>query len=432
MATVSADATRSFLCNNACQRATIAGSSSLKLGVSMPSSINPSALSDLRVLDMSRVRAGPSCVRMFADFGADVIRIEPPRGIDPNEAMFAGNRMSGDFQNLNRNKRSLTLNLKKPQARDILYRLVKTADILVENWRPPVKARLGLDYETLRKINPGIILASISGFGQDGPYASRPGFDQIVQGMSGLMSVTGFPEQGPVRAGMAAGDVGAGLYAALGILIALQERQRSGSGQWVDVSLLHSLIAMMDFQPARYLQDGQIPHAVGNDHPTSSPMGLYQAKDGPFNLGSSGDGTWHRLCIAIGRDELADQPDFKTEQARIDNRAKLNSVLAPVFLTRTVKEWVDLLNEGGVPAGPVYAIPEVFKDPQVIHLKVAQTVRGEDGTQVHVIGQPVRLNRTPARLTSPAPGWGAHTDAILQEAGYSADEIRQLHADGVV
>lgn len=399
----------------------------------MPSTSPPlSALSDLRILDLSRVRAGPSCVRMFADFGADVIRIEPPRGVDPNEAMFAANRMSGDFQNLNRNKRSLTLNLKKPQARGILYRLAETADVVVENWRPDVKARLGLDYEALKAINPRIILASISGFGQDGPYAERPGFDQIVQGMSGLMSVTGFPEQGPVRAGMAAGDVGAGLYAALGILIALHERQRSGLGQWVDVSLLHSLIAMMDFQPARFLQDGQIPQAVGNDHPTSSPMGLYQAKDGPFNLGSSGEGTWRRLCEAIGRGDLVSHPDFLDEQSRVRNRAALNEILAPIFLSRTVREWVDLLNAAGVPTGPVYAIPEVFQDPQVVHLGVAQTVRGADGTAVTVIGQPVRLGRTPSRLTAPAPGWGEHSEPVLREAGYSDEEIREFRESGVI
>lgn len=392
----------------------------------------PAALADLRILDLSRVRAGPSCVRMFADFGADVIRIEPPRGVDPNEAMFAANRMSGDFQNLNRNKRSLTLNLKKPAARQILYKLVETADIVVENWRPDVKGRLGLDYEALRAVNPRIILASISGFGQDGPYAGRPGFDQIVQGMSGLMSVTGLPGQGPVRAGMAVGDVGAGMYAALGILIALHERQRSGLGQWVDVSLLHSLIAMMDFQHARYLQDGQIPEPVGNDHPTSSPMGLYQASDGPFNLGSSGEGTWQRLCQTIGREDLITHPDYLDERLRIRHRAALNAVLEPIFLQRSVRDWVETLNNGGVPTGPVYTIPEVFKDPQVEHLGVAQTVETELGQTVHVVGQPVHLSRTPSKLVSSAPDWGAHSTEVLKEAGYSDDDIRIFLQDGVI
>lgn len=392
----------------------------------------PVALADLRILDLSRVRAGPSCVRMFADFGADVIRIEPPRGVDPNEAMFAANRMSGDFQNLNRNKRSLTLNLKKPAARQILYKLVETADIVVENWRPDVKGRLGLDYEALQAINPRIILASISGFGQDGPYAGRPGFDQIVQGMSGLMSVTGLPGQGPVRAGMAVGDVGAGMYAALGILIALHERQSSGLGQWVDVSLLHSLIAMMDFQPARYLQDGQVPEPVGNDHPTSSPMGLYQASDGPFNLGSSGEGTWQRLCQVIRREDLITHPDYLDERLRIRNRAELNAILESIFLQRTVQEWVQTLNDGGVPTGPVYTIPEVFKDPQVEHLAVAQTVQTKLGETVHVVGQPVRLSRTPSNLRSSAPNWGEHNAEVLKEAGYGDDDISLFLQDGVI
>ncbi|UCE31772.1 MAG: CoA transferase, partial [Burkholderiales bacterium] len=285
------------------------------------------ALRHIRVLDLSRVRAGPTCVRMLADFGADVIRIEPPPGVDPNEAMFAADRMSGDFQNLNRNKRSLTLNLKKPRGREVLMRLVRDADVLVENWRPDVKQRLGLDYESLRAVNPRIVLASISGFGQQGPYAKRPGFDQILQGMGGLMSVTGFPGQGPVRAGLAVADSGTGLYAAIGILVALLERERSGEGQWVHASLLHGQIAMMDFQAARYLNDGDVPVQVGNDHPTSSPMGLFEADDGHFNLGASGDGSWQRLCEAMGRTEWLTDPQFATEKLRVRNRERLNREL---------------------------------------------------------------------------------------------------------
>lgn len=257
----------------------------------MPQLSASPALQRFRVLDLSRVRAGPTCVRMLADFGADVIRIEPPPGVDPNEAMFAADRWSGDFQNLNRNKRSLTLNLKKPEAMAVLRRLVAGADVVVENWRPDVKARLGVDYESLHAINPRIILASISGFGQSGSYAGRPGFDQIAQGMGGLMSVTGLPGQGPVRAGLAVADSSTGLYAAIGILTALLEREQSGQGQWVHASLLHAQIAMMDFQAARYLNDGDVPAQEGNDHPTSSPMGLFAASDGMFNLGASAKAT---------------------------------------------------------------------------------------------------------------------------------------------
>lgn len=398
----------------------------------MPKITASSALSRFRVLDLSRVRAGPTCVRMLADFGADVIRIEPPPGIDPNEAMFAADRMSGDFQNLNRNKRSLTLNLKKPEGLEVLYRLVKDADVVVENWRPDVKKRLGVDYESLRKINPRIILASISGFGQDGPYAWRPGFDQIIQGMGGLMSVTGLPGQGPVRAGLAVADSSAGLYAALGILTALLEREVSGEGQWVHASLLHTQIAMMDFQAARYLNDGDVPTQAGNDHPTSSPMGLFEAADGAFNLGASGEGNWKRLCEVIGTTAWRDDPDFATEKLRVRNRARLNGMLQEVFKTNTVAHWVRLLNEAGVPSGPVYTVPQVFEDPQVQHLKVAREVDTADGRSMKFISQPICLERTPADIATPAPGWGEHTDEMLREAGYGEADIWKLRSNGVV
>ncbi|RYX94292.1 MAG: CoA transferase [Comamonadaceae bacterium] len=398
----------------------------------MPKIQASTALSRFRVLDLSRVRAGPNCVRMLTDFGADVVRIEPPAGIDPNEAMFAANRKGGDFQNINRNKRSMTLNLKKPGALDVLMRMVAEADVLIENWRPEVKAKLGLDYESLAKVNPRIILASISGFGQDGPLASRPGFDQIVQGMGGLMSVTGIPGSGPVRAGLAVADMSAGLYTALGILTALLEREVSGKGQWVHASLLHSQIAMMDFQMARYLNDDDLPVQVGNDHPTSSPMGLFEASDGVFNLGASGEGNWIRLCKLLDRpDWLADE-GYKTEPLRVKNRDRLTPALAGMFKSRTVAEWVDSLNGAGIPAGPVYTVPEVFEDEQVKHLKVTHSLTTDFGKEMHYITPPVTLSRTPGKVVAQAPGWGQHTDEVLAEAGYSDEEIRQFHADEVV
>jgi crotonobetainyl-CoA:carnitine CoA-transferase CaiB-like acyl-CoA transferase len=369
---------------------------------------------------------------MLADFGADVIRIEPPPGIDPNEAMFAANRMSGDFQNLNRNKRSLTLNLKKPEGLEVFKRLVRDADVVVENWRPDVKKRLGLDYESLREINPRIILASISGYGQDGPYAWRPGFDQVIQGMGGLMSVTGLPGHGPVRAGLAVADSSSGLYAAIGVLIALLEREQSGVGQWVHASLLHSMIAMMDFQVARYLTDGDIPEQAGNDHPTSSPMGLFEAADGMFNLGASGQGNWKRLCHAVGRPEWIDLEQFANEKLRVRNRAELTELLTGLFKTRPVAHWVDLLNRAGVPAGPLYTIPEMCEDLHVRHLKVTEKIGTPQGPTVGLITQPVRLERTPAAIVSTAPGWGEHTDEMLREAGYSESEIGDLRSKGVV
>ncbi|UTW06085.1 CaiB/BaiF CoA transferase family protein [Pseudomonas benzenivorans] len=390
------------------------------------------ALSRFRVLDLSRVRAGPTCVRMLADFGADVIRIEPPKGVDPNEGMFAADRLGGDFQNLNRNKRSLTLNLKKPEGLEVFRRLVKDADVVVENWRPDVKARLGVDYESLRAINPRIILASISGFGQSGPYARRPGFDQIVQGMGGIMSVTGFPEQGPVRAGLAVADSAAGLYSALGIFIALLEREVSGEGQWVHTSLLHTMIAMMDFQAARFLNEGDIPRQVGNDHPTSSPMGLFAATDGSFNLGASGEGSWQRLCAALSLPGWLEDPDYANEKLRVKNRAKLNGQLQQVFAEHSVAHWVDLLNKAGVPAGPVYTVPEMFEDPQVQHLGVVKEVIAETGEPRRVVTQPVRLERTESAIASAAPGWGEHTDEILTELGYGHEHRLELRELGVV
>jgi crotonobetainyl-CoA:carnitine CoA-transferase CaiB-like acyl-CoA transferase len=398
----------------------------------MPKIQASQALSRFRVLDLSRVRAGPNCVRMLTDFGADVIRIEPPPGVDPNEAMFAANRQGGDFQNINRNKRSMTLNLKKPGALAILMHLVKDADVVVENWRPDVKKKLGLDYDSLAAVNPRIILASISGFGQDGPYAWRPGFDQIVQGMGGLMSVTGHAESGPVRAGLAVADMSAGLYAALGILTALLEREVSGKGQWLHVSLLHSQIAMMDFQAASYLNEQDVPVQVGNDHPTSSPMGLFECSDGVFNLGASGEGNWLRLCKLLERDDWLADPALQTEPLRVKNRAPLTAALADIFKQKTVAQWVDALNAAGVPAGPVYTVPQMFEDEQVKHLGVTTSLMTNFGKEMHYITQPVTLERTPSKVVAPAPDWGEHTDEVLLEAGYSAEEIRQFHIDSVV
>lgn len=398
----------------------------------MPKIQASSALSRFKVVDLSRVRAGPNCVRILTDFGADVIRVEPPEGVDPNEAMFAANRMGGDFQNINRNKRSMTLNLKKDGALAVLMRMIEQADVVVENWRPDVKARLGLDYPSLQKVNPRIILGSISGFGQDGPYAWRPGFDQIIQGMGGLMSVTGEPEHGPIRAGLAVADLSAGLYCAIGILVALLEREKSGQGQWVHSSLLHAQIAMMDFQMARYLNDNDIPVQVGNNHPTSSPMGLFQASDGCFNLGASGEGNWKRFCDALNKSEWFSDPEFATEPLRVKNRERLNRLIAQAFQKNTVSHWVDLLNSVGVPAGPVYTVPEVFEDPQVQHLGVTHTLPTQFGKDMHFITQPVVLERTPSQVVAPAPGWGEHTDEVLRELGYDESVIQDFHARGVV
>lgn len=394
----------------------------------MPAS---SALSGLRVVDFSRVRAGPNCVRILADFGADVVRVEPPPGVDPNDTMFAHRRDGGDFQNTNRNKRSMTLDLKSEGARPILHRLLSQADVVVENWRPDVKARLGLDYDTLSALNPRIILASISAYGESGPYAERPGFDQVIQGMGGLMSITGEPGRGPMRVGIAVADMGAGLYAAIGVLVALAERERSGRGQWVQTSLLRSQIALLDFQAARYLNEGDVPESTGNDHPTSCPMGLFRASDGHFNLGAAGEGNWRRLCNVLQHPEWAQQPEFSTASGRVERRQQVNAMLQEVFDTRPVQHWVEALNAAGVPAGPVYSIPQMFDDVQVRHLAVTSTLPTGAGPRAY-LRQPVDLSRTQHSVVRPAPACGEHSAEILGELGFGPAEIDALRAGKVI
>jgi len=386
-----------------------------------------SALAKLRILDLTRVRAGPTCVRQFADFGADVIKIEAP---DSEE--MSGRRDGHDMQNLHRNKRSLTLDLKSAEGRAIFYRLVERADVVVENYRPDVKSRLGIDFESLRQVNRRIILASVSGFGQDGPYANRPGFDQIAQGMGGFMSVTGAPGQGPMRAGAAIADVAAGLYAALGVFAALVERETSGEGQWVQSSLLMAQIALMDFQAARYLIDGEVPEQVGNDHPTMMPTSTYRTSDGWVNIAAAGNVIWVRLANALGRPDLPRRPEFADVAARSENRAQLNAAIGEAIATKTTAEWVALLNEAGVPCGPIYTMDQMFADPQVRHIGAAATVVHPRLGELSLVNQAARLSRTPARMVRATPERGEHTVEILGELGYDADAIAALRAKRVI
>ena len=377
------------------------------------------------------MRAGPSCVRQFADFGADVIKIESPPSSERG-GLVTGPREGADMQNLHRNKRCMTLNLKSKGGIEALYRLVKTADVVVENFRPDVKHRLGIDYDTLAAINPRVILASISGFGQDGPYRDRPGFDQIAQGMSGLMSVTGQPGGPPMRAGAAVVDVAAGLFAALAIMTALLERERSGRGQWVQSSLLHAGIALMDFQAARYLLGGEVPKQMGNDHPTSMPTSAYPTADGYINVASAGSPMWQTLCKALEREDLAARPEFADDQGRSDNRVALNAEIAKTLKTRTSAEWIERLNKAGVPCGPIYNMQQVFADPQVQHLGIAAPVRHHRMGEIKVVQNAAKLSRTPAQVATALPDVGTHTGEILREIGYDDAQIAALRADGAI
>ena len=392
----------------------------------MPSASPP--LSGFRVLDLTRVRTGPTAVKQLADWGADVIKIERPGGDD-----LSGARHGSDFQNLQRNKRSMTLDLKKPEALAVFRRMVPRADVVVENYRPSVKHRLGVDYESLRPLNARLVYASISGFGQDGPYEDRPGVDQIAQGLGGLMSVTG-PEgtDAPLRVGIPIADLCAGLYCALGILTALLERERSGEGQWVHTSLLQAQIAMMDLQAMRWLMDGEVPEPVGNGHPTGSPTNAYRTQDGYVNVGASGGDLFKRFCHAIDRPDLLHNPDYATEEEAHRNRHALDAIIEERTRTATTEHWVDSLNAAGVPCGPIYDMRGVFEDPQVRHLGIAMHVEHPAIGPIELVGPAVNMSRTPMRTPSAAPEQGEQTDAILIELGIEASEIASLRGSGAI
>jgi crotonobetainyl-CoA:carnitine CoA-transferase CaiB-like acyl-CoA transferase len=393
----------------------------------MPHPPASQALARYTVLDLTRVRAGPTCARQLADWGANVIKVEmPDRG--PDADALGGPRAGSDFQNLHRNKRSLTLNLKAPEGREILLRLVERADVVVENYRPDVKQRLRIGYQELKAANPRIILASISGFGQDGPYSQRPGFDQIAQGMGGLMSITGLPGQGPVRVGIPIADLCAGLLAAQGILIALLEREVSGEGQWVQTSLLQAQVFMLDFQAARWLVDHEVPGQAGNDHPTSIPTGVFPTADGHINIAVAGQEIWRRFCQALGHEKLIENPAYASAAERSTNRAALNAELAAITRPEPSAHWIELLNRAGVPCGPINTIDQVFADPQVRHLGLAQPIRSHERGDIELLGQPILMSRTPSRIRTPPPLMGEHTEEILRELGYDRARIEALRA----
>jgi crotonobetainyl-CoA:carnitine CoA-transferase CaiB-like acyl-CoA transferase len=384
------------------------------------------ALEGLVVLDLTHARAGPVCVRQLADWGANVIRIERPGNPEDFSA-----RHDSDFQNKHRNKRGIALNLRSDEGRAILHRLAERADVLVENFRPDVKMRLGFDYETLQAKNPRAILASVSAFGQDGPYKDRPGVDQVVQGMSGLMSVTGEPGRGPMRVGIPIADIVTGLFAANGILTALLEREKSGKGQWVQTSLLESQTFMLDLQAARYLVDGVVPKQVGNEHPSGVPTNAYKTKDGFVNVAPI-PSMWPRLCRALGREEWIDDPDFATREVRRKRRKEINGLIAEIIAEMDTATLLAKLEAAEVPGGPIYSIEQAYNDPQAKHMKLTQPVVATDGKTMNLPRQPFTLSRTGSVLATRTPEFAEHTDEVLAEFGFSEAEIKGLRERGAV
>lgn len=386
-------------------------------------------LSRFKVLDLTAHRAGPTAVRQLADWGADVIKIERPAegGVDS-----MGGKLHGpDYQNLHRNKRSLTLDLKSDEGRGIFMELAKTADVIVENYRSDVKTRLGIDYDAVSAINPRIVYGSISGFGQSGPDATRPGVDQIAQGMGGLMSITGEPGSGPMRVGIAIADLTSGMFLAQAILLALLQREKTGKGQWVHTSLLESMIFMLDFQAARWTMKGDVAGQAGNDHPTSVPTGVFATSDGHINIAASGGRTWQQCCKAIGKPELTSDPRFATAALRSENRAALSAEIGAVIKTGTKAEWIEKMTAAGVPCGPINSIDQTFAEPQVQHLRLATKVHHPTIGDFDVVGQPINMSDVPrADQLKPAPDPGEHTDQILAGLGFDAEAIAALRSRG--
>jgi crotonobetainyl-CoA:carnitine CoA-transferase CaiB-like acyl-CoA transferase len=387
-------------------------------------------LSRFKVIDLTLARAGPSCVRTLADWGADVIRVEPPP-VEGEANELVGRRDGSDFQNLHRNKRAITLNLKTAEGREVLMRLAEKADVIIENMRPGVTRRLGVDYESVRKRNPKIVYGSISGFGQYGPYTARPSIDQIAQGMTGIMSVTGLPGQGPVRVGVAVTDFLAGAFLAQGVLIALLDREVSGEGRWVQTSLLESGITLLDFQATRWLMDKKIPPQEGNNHPTNSPMGLYPTADSFLNLAATSNKNFQKLCKIIDREKMATDPRFATSALRARNKEALNEMIAGALRARTSREWFELLVEAGLPCGPVYSVKDVFADPQVQELRIARPVKHPRLGEIDLVAQPCEMTGFDRAIRAATPDLGEHNDEVLESLGYNRDEIKKLKAAGI-
>ena len=391
-------------------------------------------LKGIKVLDLTRALAGPYCTMLLADYGAEVIKVELP-GTGDDTRGWGPPFIQGEsayFLSINRNKKSLTLDMKNPKSKDILERMIKQSDVIVENFRPGAADRLGLGYEQVKKLNPKIIYCSISGFGQDGPYRELPGFDQTLQGMGGMMSITGEPDGPPMKVGVAIADISGGMFAGFGIMLALFHREKTGKGQWVDTSLLDSQIAWLTYRAGEFFVSGKLPEKVGSGHPMIVPYQAFKAKDEYINIAVGNDQLWKRFCKVINMENIMDDPKFATNAKRVENRKELIAILSKIIETKTGAEWLKLIEDAGIPAGPIYTLDKLFSDPQVLHRKMMVELEHPKAGKIKVTGVPVKLSETPGEITAPPPGLGQHNKEVLRDLGYSAEEIEKLIADKVV
>jgi len=390
-------------------------------------------LEGIKVLDLSRALAGPYCTMLLGDMGADVIKIERPGKGDDSRAwgppFIEGE--SAYFLSVNRNKKSITLNLKSEKGKEILFKLIKTSDVLIETNRPGVMEKLGLSFEEVKKINPKIVYCSISGFGQSGPYKLRPGFDQVIQGMGGLMSITGEENRPPIKVGVAITDVGAGMYAAIGILAALLRRDKTGEGEYIDVSMLDGTISWLTYQSGRYFASGEVPKPMGSGHPLIVPYQAFKTKDIHINIAVGNDSLWRKFCETMGLD-IADDPKFSTNAKRVENKGELIKILNEILSKKTGKEWLEILNKAGIPCGPIYKLNDMFSDPHVLSRGMVSEIEHPKAGRIKVTGVPIKFKNSPGKIRLHPPLLGENNFEILEEIGYKREEIEKFKEEGVI